>query len=38
MPGTAGRPWRATGLVNVTVCAMTEIWSGRKFVRRLKDH
>ncbi|HEY3971531.1 MAG TPA: DUF3052 domain-containing protein [Candidatus Sulfotelmatobacter sp.] len=27
----------ATGLVDVKVCAVTEIWSGLKFVRRLKD-
>ena len=27
----------ATGLVDVKVCAMTEIWSGLKFVRRLKN-
>jgi hypothetical protein len=26
-----------TGLVDVKVCAVTEIWSGLKFVRRLKD-
>jgi len=25
------------GLVDVKVCAVTEIWSGLKFVRRLKD-
>ena len=27
----------AGGLVDVKVCAVTEIWSGLKFVRRLKD-
>lgn len=27
----------AVGLVDVKVCAVTEIWSGLKFVRRLKD-
>jgi hypothetical protein len=27
----------ATGLVDVKVCAVTDIWSGLKFVRRLKD-
>jgi hypothetical protein len=27
----------ATGLVDVKVCAVTEVWSGLKFVRRLKD-
>jgi hypothetical protein len=27
----------AAGLVDVKVCAVTEIWSGLKFVRRLKD-
>lgn len=27
----------ATGMVDVKVCAVTEIWSGLKFVRRLKD-
>ena len=26
-----------SGLVDVKVCAVTEIWSGLKFVRRLKD-
>jgi hypothetical protein len=26
-----------TGLVDVKVCAVTEVWSGLKFVRRLKD-
>jgi len=26
-----------TGLVDVKVCAVTEIWSGLKFVRRVKD-
>lgn len=26
-----------TGLVDVKVCALTDIWSGLKFVRRLKD-
>ena len=26
-----------TGLVDVKVCAVTDIWSGLKFVRRLKD-
>ncbi|MDQ6831221.1 MAG: DUF3052 domain-containing protein [Gemmatimonadota bacterium] len=25
------------GLVDVKICAVNEIWSGRKFVRRLKD-
>lgn len=25
------------GLVDVKVCAMTDVWSGLKFVRRLKD-
>ena len=25
------------GLVDVKVCAVTEIWSGLKFVRRIKD-
>ncbi len=25
------------GLVDIKVCAVTEIWSGLKFVRRLKD-
>lgn len=25
------------GLVDVKVCAITEVWSGLKFVRRLKD-
>jgi hypothetical protein len=25
------------GLVDVKVCAMTEVWSGLKFVRRVKD-
>jgi hypothetical protein len=25
------------GLVDVKVCAVTDIWSGLKFVRRLKD-
>jgi hypothetical protein len=25
------------GLVDVKVCAVTEIWSGLKFVRRVKD-
>ena len=25
------------GLVDVKVCAVTEVWSGLKFVRRLKD-
>jgi len=27
----------AVGLVDVKVCAVTEVWSGLKFVRRLKD-
>jgi hypothetical protein len=27
----------ATGLVDVKVCAITETWSGLKFVRRLRD-
>ena len=27
----------STGLVDVKVCAVTEIWSGLKFVRRLAD-
>jgi hypothetical protein len=27
----------ASGLVDVKVCAVTEIWSGLKFVRRIKD-
>ena len=27
----------AAGLVDIKVCAMTEVWSGLKFVRRLKD-
>jgi hypothetical protein len=27
----------AEGLVDVKVCAVDEIWSGLKFVRRLKD-
>lgn len=27
----------AAGLVDVKVCAVTEIWSGLKFVRRAKD-
>ena len=27
----------ASGLVDVKVCAVTEVWSGLKFVRRLKD-
>jgi hypothetical protein len=26
-----------SGLVDVKVCAITEVWSGLKFVRRLKD-
>ena len=26
------------GLVDVKVCAVTEVWSGLKFVRRVKDH
>jgi len=25
------------GLVDVKVCAVTEVWSGLKFVRRVKD-
>ncbi len=27
----------AAGLVDVKVCAVTQVWSGLKFVRRLKD-
>jgi hypothetical protein len=27
----------AAGLVDIKVCAVTDIWSGLKFVRRLKD-
>ena len=27
----------ATGLVDVKVCAVTDVWSGLKFVRRVKD-
>jgi hypothetical protein len=27
----------AAGLVDVKVCAVTEVWSGLKFVQRLKD-
>ena len=27
----------SAGLVDVKVCALTEVWSGLKFVRRLKD-
>lgn len=27
----------AAGLVDVKVCTVTEVWSGLKFVRRLKD-
>jgi hypothetical protein len=27
----------ATGWVDVKVCAITEVWSGLKFVRRVKD-
>ena len=27
----------AAGLVDVKVCAVDEVWSGLKFVRRLKD-
>jgi hypothetical protein len=27
----------AAGLVDIKVCAVTEIWSGLKFVRRVKD-
>jgi hypothetical protein len=27
----------ATGLVDVKVCAVDDVWSGLKFVRRLKD-
>lgn len=27
----------AAGLVDVKVCAVTELWSGLKFVRRVKD-
>jgi hypothetical protein len=25
------------GLVDVKVCAVTDVWSGSKFVRRVKD-
>jgi hypothetical protein len=25
------------GLVDVKVCAVTDVWSGLKFIRRLKD-
>jgi hypothetical protein len=25
------------GLVDIKVCAVTEVWSGLKFVRRVKD-
>ncbi len=34
---TVRRLGLATGLVEVKVCAITEIWSGLKFVRRLRD-
>ena len=27
----------AAGLVDVKVCAVSEVWSGLKFVRRIKD-
>jgi hypothetical protein len=27
----------AAGLVDVKVCAITEVWSGLKFVRRVRD-
>src|SRR5690349_19715676 len=27
----------ASGLVDVKVCAVTDVWSGLKFVRRIKD-
>lgn len=27
----------AAGLVDVKVCAVTDVWSGLKFVRRVKD-
>jgi hypothetical protein len=27
----------AAGLVDVKVCAVTEVWSGLKFVRRVED-
>jgi len=27
----------AAGLVDVKVCAVTDVWSGLKFVRRLRD-
>jgi hypothetical protein len=27
----------AAGLVDIKVCAVTEVWSGLKFVRRVKD-
>jgi hypothetical protein len=27
----------AAGVVDVKVCAVNEVWSGLKFVRRLKD-
>jgi hypothetical protein len=27
----------AAGLVDVKVCAVTDVWSGLKFVRRIKD-
>jgi hypothetical protein len=27
----------AGGLVDVKVCAITEVWAGLKFVRRLRD-
>ncbi len=27
----------AAGLVDVKVCAITDVWSGLKFVRRVKD-
>ena len=27
----------AAGLVDVKVCAISDVWSGLKFVRRLKD-
>jgi hypothetical protein len=27
----------AAGLVDIKVCAVTDVWSGLKFVRRVKD-
>ena len=35
--GVVRRIGLASGLVDVKVCAVTDIWSGLKFVRRLKD-